>query len=79
MSIVSTDDPGFGSPLRVVFLVDAIGSTDAAQHAKSEAREHGYRVKTMGWIRLDHDVPGSDERRERMQWLVMLCVRPVAA
>jgi hypothetical protein len=80
VSIVSVTDPGFESPLRVVFQVTATGSTDAADQAKREAREAGYRIKTLGWIDLVNKVPGPDfdARRDEADWLVMLCVRAVA-
>jgi len=80
MSIQVVEDPGFESPLRVTFQVTATGSTDAADQAKREAREAGYKVKTLGWISLadpaDHQ--RIDVHREPTEWRVQLIVRPVA-
>lgn len=59
----------------------AIGSTDAADKAKAEARRAGYRIQTVASIR---PAPGSesvvDLHRTSAYWLVALAVnRPTSA
>lgn len=56
--------------------VSAIGSTDAVDQAKKEARLHGHRVQTVASVRLAADVPApADWHRERGSWVVTLAVR----
>lgn len=75
MTVIATVDPGHGSPLHVTYRVSAIGSTDAAEQAKAEARLT-MRIKTLGGISLAPNQTYTDERRERLDWDVVLVVRP---
>ena len=60
---------------QVEFHVRARGSTDAADQAKAEAREAGYRVQTVASIRpLGAGVP---DPHDEAHWVVVLAVRDV--
>lgn len=76
MSVVSVTDVGYGAPLRITFRVSAIGSTDAAEQAKIEARSRGYKVKTLGRIMPGQNIAGWSWKTERGDWLVELVCRP---
>lgn len=70
MSVVSVTDPGYGSPLRVVYRISAQDAGQAVALAKVEARNDGYAVKTLGWVTAAGD--GSAD------WDVQLIARPKA-
>lgn len=76
MTAIATEDPGTGGPLHVTFRVDAVGSTDAADQAKAEARSAGMRIRTLGWIKLVEGQRYENAFRERLTWDVLLVVRP---
>jgi hypothetical protein len=76
VSVVVTEDQGTGGPLHVTFRVDAIGSTDAADQAKAEARAGGMKIRTLGWIKLVEGQTYENAFRERLSWDVLLVVRP---
>ena len=69
--------PGSTGTHRVTFAVTAIGSTDAAERAKREARESGWRTKTLARIDLVGP-PDGTERSQVREWLVTLIARPPA-
>jgi hypothetical protein len=76
MSIITNIEPGTnGTPAHVTFRVSAIGSTDAATEAKRQAREDGWRTKTLIGISLVGPSNGS-ERTAVRDWLVTLAARP---
>lgn len=66
-----------GAPAHVTFRVWAVGSTDAADKAKREARESGWRTKTLGRVDLVGPADGT-ERTALREWDVMLVARPPA-
>jgi hypothetical protein len=78
MTAIATEDPGTGGPLHVTFRVSAIGSTDAADQAKAEARAGGMKIRTLGWIKLVEGQTYDNVFRERLSWDVLLVVRPPA-
>lgn len=60
--------------------VTAVGSTDAADKAKRQARASGYRVQTVASIRLTTPAHkhGFDPSRQPASWTVVLAVRDAA-
>jgi len=56
--------------------VRAVGSTDAADRAKAEARRRGHRVQTVASIRPANAHKASvDLHRVEAGWIVVLAVR----
>jgi hypothetical protein len=76
MSIITNIEPGYGGgPAHVTFRVSAIGSTDAFEKAKSQARAEGWRVKTVSHI--THVGPCDQHERTTVRdWLVTLAAWP---
>lgn len=58
-------------PGRVQVVVEARGSTDASDRAKTVARKAGYRIRTVASIR-----PHGDGTIALQTWRVELSVRP---
>lgn len=73
MSVKTIERSEFGGPPHVTFRVAGDDRFDAEDNAKREARESGWRTKTLCQTRLDQRVDG------KRVWLVTLAAWPPVA